>query len=194
MEEPGRLQSTGSRSWTWLSDFTFAFHFHALEKEMATYSSVLAWRIPGLGEPGGLLSMGSHRLRHDWNDLAAVAPVSPKTGRTELSQTEFWLLIIVNIDSHCMARLPSGSIPSTSSSGNSFSEWPLHLHHGSGLFFLWTWMHMGTYSVWGSFPEVDDTVMNKIVKFPYSWNLYSAEGRWLCLPNKQVSKTSCRLQ
>ena len=48
-----------------LSNFTFTFHFHALEKEMATHSSVLAWRIPGLGEPGGLPSMGSHRVRHD---------------------------------------------------------------------------------------------------------------------------------
>ena len=50
---------------TRLSDLTFTFHFHALEKEMATYSSVLAWRIPGMGEPGGLLSMGSHRVRHN---------------------------------------------------------------------------------------------------------------------------------
>ena len=50
---------------TRLSDFSFTFHFHALEKEMATLSSVLAWRIPGTGEPGGLLSMGSHRVRHD---------------------------------------------------------------------------------------------------------------------------------
>ena len=48
-----------------LSDFPFTFHFHALEKEMATHSSVLAWRIPGTGEPGGLPSMGSHRVRHD---------------------------------------------------------------------------------------------------------------------------------
>ena len=48
-----------------LSDFPFTFHFHALEKEMATHSSVLAWRIPGTGEPGGLLSMGSHRVGHD---------------------------------------------------------------------------------------------------------------------------------
>ena len=50
---------------TRLSDFTFTFHFHALEKEMATHSSVLAWRIPGMGHPGGLLSMGSHRVGHD---------------------------------------------------------------------------------------------------------------------------------
>ena len=54
-----------AKSQTRLSDFTFNFHFHALEKEMATHSSVLAWRIPGTGEPGGLLSMGSHRVRHD---------------------------------------------------------------------------------------------------------------------------------
>ena len=56
---------------TWLSDFTFTSHFHALEKETATHSSVLAWRIPGTGEPGGLPSMGSHRVGHDWRDLAA---------------------------------------------------------------------------------------------------------------------------
>ena len=62
-----------SKSRTRLSGFTFTFHFHALEKEMATHSSVLAWRIPGTGEPGGLLSMGSHRVRHDQSDLAAAA-------------------------------------------------------------------------------------------------------------------------
>ena len=56
-----------------MSDFTFTFHFHALEKEMATHSSVLAWRIPGTGEPGGLLSMGSHRVGHGWSDVAAAA-------------------------------------------------------------------------------------------------------------------------
>ena len=54
-----------AKSQTRLSDFTFTFHFNALEKEMATHSSVLAWRIPGMGEPGGLSSMGSHRVGHD---------------------------------------------------------------------------------------------------------------------------------
>ena len=63
------------KSWTQLSDFTFTFYFHALEKEMATHSSVLAWRIPGMGEPGGLPYMGSHRVGHDWSDLAAAAPI-----------------------------------------------------------------------------------------------------------------------
>ena len=54
-----------AKSWARLSDFTFTFHFHALEKEMATHSSVLAWRIPGMVEPGGLPFMRSHRVRHD---------------------------------------------------------------------------------------------------------------------------------
>ena len=62
-----------AKSWTRLSDFTFTFHFHALEKEMATHSCVLAWRIPGTGEPGGLPSTGSHRVGHNWSDLAAAA-------------------------------------------------------------------------------------------------------------------------
>ena len=54
-----------AKSRTRLSDFTFTFHFPALEKEMATHCSVIAWRIPGTGEPGGLMSMGSHRVGHD---------------------------------------------------------------------------------------------------------------------------------
>ena len=62
-----------AKSGTRLSDFTFTFHFHELEKEMATHSSVLAWRIPGMEEPGGPPSMGLHRVWHDWSDLAAAA-------------------------------------------------------------------------------------------------------------------------
>ena len=62
-----------AKSQTQLSDFTFTFHFHALETEMTTHSSVLAWRIPGTGQPGGLPSMGSHRVRHNWSDAAAAA-------------------------------------------------------------------------------------------------------------------------
>ena len=68
--------SMRSQSRTRLSNFTFTFPFPALEKEMATHSSVLAWRIPGTGEPGGLPSMESHRVGHDWSDLAAVAAVT----------------------------------------------------------------------------------------------------------------------
>ena len=74
----GRRSPVGCSPWvsksrTWLSDFTFTFtfNFHAWEKEMATHSSALAWRIPGTEEPSGLPSIGSHRVRHDWSDLAA---------------------------------------------------------------------------------------------------------------------------
>ena len=58
---------------TWLSNFIFIFHFHAVEKEMATHSSILARRIPGSEETGGLPSMGSHRVGHNWSNLAAAA-------------------------------------------------------------------------------------------------------------------------
>ena len=77
MEEPGRLHAVHgvAEGRTQLSDFTFTFHFHALEKEMAIHSSVLAWRISGTGDPGGLPSLGSHRVVHDWSDLAAAAAV-----------------------------------------------------------------------------------------------------------------------
>ena len=68
-----------TKSQTWLGDFTFTFYFHALEKEMATHSSVLAWRIPGTAEPGGLPSMRSHRVGHDWSDLAAAAATKTVT-------------------------------------------------------------------------------------------------------------------
>ena len=72
----GRRSLVGCSPWgRWESDTTqwLHFHFYALEKEMATHSSVLAWRIPGMAEPDGLPSMGSHRVRHDWSDLAAAA-------------------------------------------------------------------------------------------------------------------------
>ena len=62
-----------AKSRTQLNNFTFTFHFHALEKEMPAHSSVLAWSIPGMGEPGELWSLGLHRVRHDWSNLAAAA-------------------------------------------------------------------------------------------------------------------------
>ena len=74
-----------AKSQTRLSDFTFTFHVHAWEKEMATYSSVLAWRIPGTGEPSGLPSMGLHRVGHDWSDLAAAAAALEKEMATHSS-------------------------------------------------------------------------------------------------------------
>ena len=74
-------------SWARLNGFIFTFHFHALEKEMAPHSSVLAWRIPGMGEPGGLPSMGSHRVRHDWSDSAAAGYIYRRGERGSMKQS-----------------------------------------------------------------------------------------------------------
>ena len=80
------------KSRTRLIDFTFTFHFPALEKEMATHSSVLAWRIPGTGEPGGLPSMGLHRVGHDWSDLAAAEMLYPRKQIPEIPHLKVWLI------------------------------------------------------------------------------------------------------
>ena len=86
-----------AKSQTRLSDFPFPFHFHAFEKEMASHSSVLAWRIPETGEPGGLPSMGSHRVGHDWSDLAAAVYKS-------LIHKDTLLLIHLNTFVACFPR------------------------------------------------------------------------------------------
>ena len=98
----GRKSLVGCRPWgrwsrTQLSDFTFNFHFLALEKEMATHSSVPAWRIPGMAEPGGLLSMGSHRVGHDWSDLAAAVCLFGTSLKFTLYQTmpKEWRVLFV---------------------------------------------------------------------------------------------------
>ena len=74
-----------AKSRTRLNDFTFTFHFHALEKEMVTHSSVLAWRMPGTGKPGGLPSMGLHRVGHDWSDLATAAAYNEYTNFSDFT-------------------------------------------------------------------------------------------------------------
>ena len=84
-----------AKSRTRLSDFTFTFHFHALEKEMATHSSVLAWRIPATGEPGRLLSMGSHRVGCDWSDAAAAAAAA--AGMYGCSNFSISLLALISV-------------------------------------------------------------------------------------------------
>ena len=104
-----------ARSRTRLSNFTFTFHFHALEKEMATLSSVLAWRIPGMGEPGGLPSMGSHRVGHNSSDLAAAAAA----GVTELSEGPPGSGGIGPIHGTRCSRSQRGSFAGTSSPGPS---------------------------------------------------------------------------
>ena len=77
-----------AKSQTRLSDFTFTFHFPALEKEMVTHSSVLAWRISGTGEPGGLPSLGSHRVGHNLSDLAAAAAAAVYARQASILGTE----------------------------------------------------------------------------------------------------------
>ena len=79
-----------AKSQTRLSDFTFTFHFHALEKEMATHFSVLAWRIPDTGEPGGLPSQGSQRVGHDWSNLAVAAATACFTHLCAFDQASAW--------------------------------------------------------------------------------------------------------
>ena len=123
-----------AKSWTWLSDFPFTFHFHALEKEMATHSSVLAWRIPGMVEPGGLPSMGLHRVRKDWSDLAAAAVLT--------MGCSWWL---VDKESTCNAR-QLGSVLGWGRSpggghGNPFKFFPGKSHGQRSLVGYSPWGH-----------------------------------------------------
>ena len=116
MEEPPAVHGV-EKSRTRPSDFTFIFHFHTLEKEMATHFSVLAWRIPGTGEPGGLPSVGSHRVRHDWSDLAAAAAAaSEQQKRRETMNTGEGT---EKLDHRCLA---SGDIKWHSNSGLVFAS------------------------------------------------------------------------
>ena len=97
-----------AKSWIRLSDFTFTFHFHSLEKEMATHSSVLAWRIQGTGEPGGLPSLGSHRVRHDWSDLAAAAVFRAWFLRWQIPSREMLTFMRVCLMTESFAALKCG--------------------------------------------------------------------------------------
>ena len=90
-----------ARSRTRLSNFTFTFHFHALEKDMATHSSVLAWRNPGTGEPGGLPSMGLHRVGHNWSDLA-VAAAATTTWMNLKAHSPGWIFRWDHSPSQCL--------------------------------------------------------------------------------------------
>ena len=111
-----------TQSRTQLSKFTFTFHFHALEKEMATHSSVLAWRIPWTGDPGGLLSMGLHRVGHEWSDSAAAAATEPYEGLPYHSS--------VGKESACNAGDP-GSIPGSERSAGEGIGYPLQYSRAS---------------------------------------------------------------
>ena len=100
-----------AQSRTRLSDFTFTFHFRALKKEMAAHSRVPAWRIPGMGEPGGLPSMGLHRVAHDWSDLAAAGAWRVRADHSESFHvliSSRWLSASFHLWRHL---LPRGSLP-----------------------------------------------------------------------------------
>ena len=144
-----------AKSRTRLSDFTFTFHFYALEKEMASHSSVLAWRIPGTGEPGGLPSMGSHRVRHDWSDLAAAAVANTHRGASQVE------LVVKNTPANAGDVREEGLIPGSGrSSGKghvnplqySFLEnpmdrgaWRATIHRVAQ---SWTWLKwLGTHTL-----------------------------------------------
>ena len=124
-EEPGGLQSMGS--WRvghdWATDFTFTFHFHALEKEMAIHSSVLAWRIPGTGEPDGLPSMGSHRVGHDWSDLAAAAGGGKERKGAETGRIVSYLCWLTSTSFHYDYNKESLSGPSYLLEGKKNLSW-----------------------------------------------------------------------
>ena len=102
------LTDSAAMSRTRLSDFTFTFHFHTMEKAMATHSSVPAWRIPGTAEPGGLPSLGSHRVVHDWSDLAAAAAAALWAGHS------FCIVSVTSVVCHRLEdkpmSFPDGSV------------------------------------------------------------------------------------
>ena len=118
-----------TKSWTRLSDFTFTFHVHALEREMATHSSVLAWRISGTGEPGGLPSMGSHRVGHNWSDLGAAAAASAAALPWHMKPVEWKLEYTIqwNKKPSSEPKLPTLLILSVSGSSSGISQLKLLL-------------------------------------------------------------------
>ena len=131
-----------AKSQTRLSDFTFTFHFYALEKEMATHSSVLAWRIPGTVEPGGLPSMGSHRVGHNWCDLAAAAA----KGIIDLYQ----LQPVYSTEQHCPMKNIQHKTSQTNSDKFTQSQHLMHTLHKSFLCisvaFLLSWNNKTQYA------------------------------------------------
>ena len=110
-----------AEGWTRLSDFTFTFHFHALEKKMATHSSVFAWRIPGTGEPGGLPSVGSHRVGHDWSNLAVAVVVV--RGISLISFLWFWFSFCLLSDRWGKEAYGSFLMGETDCGGNWVLSW-----------------------------------------------------------------------
>ena len=124
-----------AKSWTRLSDFTFTFLFHALEKEVATHSSILAWRIPGTKKHSGLPSMGSYRVGHDWSDLAAAAAA------VQFSGTKYICTVVCPSPPSIsrMGHLPKLTLPQRALTPHPHPR-PLPVHLLTGIFtVLGTW-------------------------------------------------------
>ena len=124
-----------AKSWTRLSDFTFTFLFHALEKEVATHSSILAWRIPGTKKHSGLPSMGSYRVGHDWSDLAAAAAA------VQFSGTKYICTVVCPspLSISRMGHLPKLTLPQRALTPHPHPR-PLPVHLLTGIFtVLGTW-------------------------------------------------------
>ena len=147
----GQRSLEGCSPWgRWGSDTTERLHFHALEMEMATHSSVLAWRIPRTGEPGGLPSMGSHRVGHNWSNLAASTRRKPKSLKILLSEKTtinfFGLFPFIHLHWYVSVFCPDGTIIYMLSNHCLFYLVILHHHlsksfkHFPIIFFMATYM------------------------------------------------------
>ena len=161
-EEPGRLRDGVEKSRTWLSDFTFTFHFHALEKEMATHSSVLAWRIPGTGEPGRLPSMGSHRVGHDWRDLAAAAAAKQRISQVA---EQYRIHLPMQETQETWVRIPGSGRSPGGGNGNPLTFLPGEFHGQRSL---------AGYSPWGRTVRHDWVGMHLLSRCMGS----NCEGPW----------------
>ena len=131
-----------SNLYLFIDEFTFTCHFHALEKDMATHSSVLAWRIPGTGEPGGLMSMGSHRVGHDWSNLAAVAAAvfhCKDIHECNLFTLGLpWVIVAVHrLSLVAVSRVYSALWCTGFSCSNASCCWAQSLGHGGSLVVVW---------------------------------------------------------
>ena len=153
-----------TKSRTRLSDFTFTFHFNALEKEMATHSGVLAWKIPGREEPGGLPSMGSHRVRHDWSDLAAA----------DMSLSELWDLVL-DREAWCAAIHGVSELDTTEWLNWTELKCPLSLSmllpmvEFHSFFFFYSWIIFQYWSPGGS-------AVNNLPAMPETWVQFLGRG------------------
>ena len=190
-----------AKSPTQLRDFTFTFCFHTLEKEMATHSSVLAWRIPGTGEPGGLQSMGSHRVGHNWSDLAAAAAaacIQWALRSTSQSSVELFRDRQVRGDVSCTQLCLTQGLPGSSAGKESacsvgdlgsILEKGMATHSGTLAWRIpWTEEPGGGYSPWGRKESEQLSTMDYSLPGSSVQGIFQAK-RWCFLLLTQLSDT-----